>query len=200
MNLGFTISFSIHFLIIATIVIINWDTLFIHRSGSSTPFSRQVSLVSGSTGSSPSSERIVSTNQKSPQAKTSETTTQKSVKSGGATDGKGRSSGKAAGTGSGRGGAATDVAFPHAYYLELVERKIESLFKPPVRKKDLSTEVHFVLLKTGRISDLKLKKSSGNALFDQAAQRAILSSVPLPPLPADFGSDKLGITYIFLSE
>ncbi|MCX7836231.1 MAG: TonB family protein [bacterium] len=201
MKVGLSLSFGLHALILLAIIIANWQSVFVHRSSSMIPYSRQVSLFSSgdletfrNVPATENKEKIISTNQKSPPTKAISTPTKStgSIKSQGG-NGKGSGLGKP-------GGVSTDVAFPHSYYLELVERKIESFFNPPVRKPGLVAEVHFELLRSGRISGLKLKKSSGNALFDQAAQRAVLSSVPLPPLPSEFGFDKLGVTYIFLAE
>lgn len=196
MKIGFGISISVHLLVMIAFIIINWSRVIVHQSTSLVPYSRQVSLVSAGTQSpTPTrTEKIISTNQKSPQGKTIPA----SPKSSGSGT-KSQSSAKGANVGK-PGGVVTDVSFPHSYYLELVERKIESYFNPPVRKPNLVAEVHFELQKNGRISGLKLKKSSGNALFDQAAQRAVISAVPLPPLPAEFGFNQLGVTYIFLSE
>ncbi len=86
--------------------------------------------------------------------------------------------------------------FPFPYYLELFVGKIRKNWKNPVRDPDasLSAEVYFRITKTGRITDVRLKKGSGRFVYDQAALRAVLASNPLPPLPEGYERDFLGVT------
>jgi len=46
--------------------------------------------------------------------------------------------------------------------------------------------VSFEVFRDGSVKNLKITQSSGNFTFDQSAQRAILASVPLPPLPPQY--------------
>jgi protein TonB len=45
----------------------------------------------------------------------------------------------------------------------------------------------------GSIADVRIERSSGLPFVDRAAQRAVLASSPLPPLPADFHEGSLGV-------
>ncbi|MFQ6102777.1 MAG: cell envelope integrity protein TolA [Candidatus Glassbacteria bacterium] len=86
--------------------------------------------------------------------------------------------------------------FPFPYYLELFVTKISRNWKNPVNQpeNELSALVYFRITRTGRISDISLKKGSGNFIYDQAAMRAVLASNPLPPLPDGYAGDFLGVT------
>jgi protein TonB len=60
-------------------------------------------------------------------------------------------------------------------------------------------QVVFEIGRDGKIAGLKVEKSSGNPLYDQAALRAITEATPFPPLPEDFKESflrvHLGFTY-----
>ncbi len=86
--------------------------------------------------------------------------------------------------------------FPFPYYLELFVNKIQQNWRNPVGESEtsLTAQVYFRITKTGRISDVALRKASGNFIYDQAAMRAVFASNPLPPLPDGYNGDYLGVT------
>jgi len=91
-------------------------------------------------------------------------------------------------TGSAQGvGAVTLNAsdFPFAWYLRQVQSKISQRWEGSARAGD-QPQVVFEIGRDGKVTGLKVEKSSGNSLYDQAALRAITEATPLPPLPADF--------------
>jgi protein TonB len=91
-------------------------------------------------------------------------------------------------TGSPQGvGAVTLNAsdFPFAWYLRQVQSKISERWEGSARAGD-QPQVVFEIGRDGKVTGLKVEKSSGNSLYDQAAIRAITDATPLPPLPADF--------------
>ena len=91
-------------------------------------------------------------------------------------------------TGSPQGvGAVTLNAsdFPFAWYLRQVQNKISERWEGSARAGD-QPQVVFEIGRDGKVTGLKVEKSSGNSLYDQAALRAITEATPLPPLPADF--------------
>jgi colicin import membrane protein len=104
----------------------------------------------------------------------------------------------------GEGGIRLDGArFPYPYYLNNIQIKILSNFKPVIRAKEakgLKAVVYFIISRSGRISDVKLESKSGHFRFDQEAQRAVLRSNPLPALPPAFGSEKLGVHFEFVAS
>jgi colicin import membrane protein len=106
--------------------------------------------------------------------------------------------------GGGGGSVNLDGAnFPYPYYLSNIQIKILSNFKPAVsgkQAKELKAVVFFVIDKGGRISEVKLEDKSGQFLFDQEAQRAVLRSNPLPALPPAFEADRLGVHFEFVGS
>lgn len=70
-------------------------------------------------------------------------------------------------------------------YRAKIQDKIQrNVVMPPVVAKDARAEFLVTLLPGGSVLRVELKKSSGNRLYDDAVERAILKSDPLP-LPAD---------------
>jgi TonB family protein len=97
--------------------------------------------------------------------------------------------------------AKTDGDFRFAYYLAAVRNKIGSRWVPPqgvdARGRPVKTVVYFRVHRDGKISEVSVESSSGYAFFDQTAMRALLSATPLPPLPAGFPDNYLGVHFGF---
>jgi TonB family protein len=112
---------------------------------------------------------------------------------------------KSAGTGSGGTSGGGNVMkidaeeFPFPYYLVQVQNKIEQQWHAPSRQEQRTTTVYFKISRTGEVEDVKIEQSSGNALFDQAAMRAVYYASPLPPLPAGSGLQSLGVHFDFVA-
>lgn len=84
--------------------------------------------------------------------------------------------------------------FPFAWYLNLMRFRIKDNWKPPPgHQKKQSAIVSFRVLRNGKISNIKVERSSGHFIFDQAAQRAIHYASPLPPLPPEFYENHLSV-------
>lgn len=87
--------------------------------------------------------------------------------------------------------------FPYTMYIENMRRLIGAhWFRPPVTR-SVATTVSFVIDRDGSIRDVKLDTPSGNSTFDRNAQRAILESSPLPPLPFAYSGTYLGVHLTF---
>jgi len=56
---------------------------------------------------------------------------------------------------------------------------------PDIGKKDIEAIVSVRILKDGTAIPQKMEKSSGNALFDRSAWRAVAKASPLPPPPQE---------------
>ena len=104
-------------------------------------------------------------------------------------------------------GSQTDVAvdakkFPFSYYLSAIERKVSENWLSAQGGRDggVACIVYFRLSRNGRVSDLRVETSSGNAHFDRSALRAIRSADPFPPLPRAFGESWLGIHFTFTQK
>jgi TonB family protein len=57
--------------------------------------------------------------------------------------------------------------------------------------------VRFTIQRDGRLADVILEESSGNAVADQNAQRAVLATGQLPPLPTAFPNPTLTVHLSF---
>ena len=96
---------------------------------------------------------------------------------------------------------ATDGDFRFAYYLAAIRNKIGSRWVPPpgmdARGRLVRATVYFRIHHDGQISIASVETSSGYAFFDQTAMRALLAATPLPPLPAGYTDDYLGVHFGF---
>ncbi len=90
--------------------------------------------------------------------------------------------------------------FPFPYYLVSVQNQIERNWRAPFSGQgQRATTVYFKISRSGEVEDVKIEQSSGNALFDQAAMRAVYYASPLPPLPAGSGLQSLGVHFDFVA-
>jgi len=96
--------------------------------------------------------------------------------------------------------AAPQQDFKFPPYLAIIREKVEQHWNPPPGEKGMKVKVQFRLLRSGRVGDSNLEKSSGNFYFDQAAMRAILSSSPFPPLPDEFPKESAVFAVDLMSE
>ena len=94
-----------------------------------------------------------------------------------------------------------DGDFRWAYYLAAIRNKIGSHWVPPpgldARGRQVHATLYFRIGKDGQISVAQIENSSGLAFFDQTAMRALLAATPLPPLPAGFEDNFLGVHFGF---
>jgi TonB family protein len=98
----------------------------------------------------------------------------------------------------GIGGATFDQPdFNYSYYIERMLVTIGTNWFKPALTVPTSPVIRFRILRDGTIADVELERSSGLPFVDRAAQRAVLASSPLPPLPSEFGGGHLGVHLIF---
>lgn len=87
--------------------------------------------------------------------------------------------------------------FPFSYYLTILQNRIQNNWQPPyqtsAQQEKMLTVIAFQVLRNGKIANVALEKSSGRFLYDQAAQRAVYSANPLPPLPDEFRGEFLSV-------
>lgn len=86
--------------------------------------------------------------------------------------------------------------FPYTIYVNQMLSKIGRNWKRP-QAGELLAQVYYVIERDGRVRDVEIEKSSGNASFDRAALRAIIDSAPLPPLPFGYAGTWLGVHLTF---
>ena len=104
--------------------------------------------------------------------------------------------------GSGAGIVAdAGLAFPYPWYLKAIADRLDKQWKPPQEfQPGTVCQVTFIVGRGGDISGSQITKSSGDALFDQLALRAVLYANPLPPLPNGFPDDTLKVHMKFVGR
>lgn len=84
------------------------------------------------------------------------------------------------------------------WYLAGVQQKIWILWNQQIKSGFTQpVAVLFTILADGSVADVKVAQSSGAALLDLAAQRAIYSAAPFGPLPKDYGTNRKTIQALF---
>lgn len=105
-------------------------------------------------------------------------------------------------TGASRGGGRTAEEFPFAWYLNTLRQNIAANWAPPDRPRystQLTAEVYFRIDRKGQLLVVQLEHSSGDELFDLAAERAIRSA-RFPPLPTGYPHSSVGVYLVFVQE
>ena len=88
--------------------------------------------------------------------------------------------------------------FPFTYYVNQIRKKIvENWLWAQNYPGELKTVVYFKIFRSGEISELKIKESSNNKLYDNICLRAVELAKPFPPLPQGFEEDFLGVYFEF---
>lgn len=86
--------------------------------------------------------------------------------------------------------------FPYTIYIDRMRNLIGTHWFRPQGTAAAAT-IHFVINRDGTIRDVTLDTSSGNGVFDRAAQRAVVEASPLPPLPFAYSGTYLGVHLTF---
>lgn len=80
------------------------------------------------------------------------------------------------------------------YFHQMLERIGENWEDPTyARAKKRTATVFFVIERDGRLTEVKLERSSGDGTFDESCVRAVLVTGKLPPLPDEFTAGRLKI-------
>lgn len=90
--------------------------------------------------------------------------------------------------------------FPFTYYLRQLHAKVSERWRRPplVATEQTSAVIYFEIDREGQIrGEPKVKQTSGNELYDQSALRAVMESVPFPPLPREFPGQYLKVNFGF---
>ncbi len=101
----------------------------------------------------------------------------------------------------GQGGG--DFAARYGWYIDAVRRKIsmnwlQSTIDPAVRSAHTAKcTMTFVIARDGTVKDIRVAQTSGNYSLDTSAQRALLSSSPMPGLPNDYSGSYVNVTFDF---
>lgn len=101
----------------------------------------------------------------------------------------------------GQGGG--DFAARYGWYIDAVRRRIsqnwmQSTIDPAVRAAHSARcTMTFTINRDGTVKDIRLAQTSGNYSMDTSAQRALLSSSPMPALPSDYSGSFVNVTFDF---
>lgn len=101
----------------------------------------------------------------------------------------------------GQGGG--DFTTRYGWYIEAVKRRVNSNWNqftidPSVRAERRAHAVlTFTIYRDGSVKNIRLDQSSGNLSMDNSAQRALLSSVPMPQLPSDYSGTYVNVIFDF---
>jgi colicin import membrane protein len=101
------------------------------------------------------------------------------------------------GRSTGRGGTGQSIeGIPMQIYRMEVEERIYSNWAYPERK-ELKATILLTVRRDGTILETKIKRRSGDPLFDESALKAIKRSDPLPPFPEIYKKSYAEIRIIF---
>jgi TonB family protein len=89
----------------------------------------------------------------------------------------------------------TDSAnFPYPWYITQVREALWNSWTSRMPSAgSLRCTVRFSINREGDIKSVSVEKSSGNRLFDNAAESAAQAAAPFEPLPEDFFEDRLTV-------
>jgi len=89
--------------------------------------------------------------------------------------------------------------FPFAHYISRMRQKIAAHWKVPEGSQgdERFCVIYFRVHRDGSVSHSAIEQSSGLFIFDQAAQRAVVTSAPMPPLPQEYHDSYLGVHFSF---
>ena len=89
----------------------------------------------------------------------------------------------------------------YGYYVDAITRRISQNWLQSLVDNRIRTAprvyMSFDIGRDGTISNMEIKQPSGIATLDRSAQRAILASSPLPPLPPDFRGQSVNVSFYF---
>jgi protein TonB len=84
--------------------------------------------------------------------------------------------------------------FPYPWYITQVREALWNSWTAKMPSSGiLRCTVKFEIQRSGAVQAVGVEKSSGNRLFDNAAETSVESAAPFPPLPDDFYEDALTV-------
>jgi TonB family protein len=95
--------------------------------------------------------------------------------------------------------AAEGVSPEGSYYLGMILTKISQHWRNPYQggRQEIRATIYFKIDRQGNLLEANLEKSSGDALFDQAAIRAVYQAKNFPPFPQEMKVSVLGVHFEF---
>jgi len=107
--------------------------------------------------------------------------------------------GKAGLGGKGKGVILDQADFEYLWYQARLEDALRANWRkpPPKKGRTVSASVHFVIMQTGEVMDVRLMQSSSDPVFDRSVLRAVRDAAPYPKFPPAYARDRLGVLYTF---
>jgi TonB family protein len=96
------------------------------------------------------------------------------------------------------GGSAFDQDFEYSYYVQQMLAKINLHWQRVPVRGEAVVIIKFTIFKDGHLEGVAVEQSSGIAMLDRAAERAVYLSDPLPMLPNSYPRDRVGVHLQFL--
>jgi len=94
-----------------------------------------------------------------------------------------------------------NASFDYPYWFTQAFNKIASNFRNTVVIDGrVVCIVYFQVIRSGRLTELKVEQSSGIPAFDRVCLAAIERSAPFPPLPREFREEIIGISVPFTNS
>jgi len=87
-----------------------------------------------------------------------------------------------------------------SWYISLLKSRIEENWKFKNIIGELSALISFRIYRSGKITDLKIEKSSGYSPFDRSAVLAVKSTKDIPPFPEEIKQSYLDVMIEFKKE
>ncbi len=82
-------------------------------------------------------------------------------------------------------------------YLHTLRSQVANHWHPELSNSSAKTIIGFSISRAGQISDLRLIKTSGSTVSDEAALKAVQRAAPFKPLPNEFPAAQLNILFTF---
>ena len=82
-------------------------------------------------------------------------------------------------------------------YMRDLDRRLILNWNPPRGKVSHNVVTFFTISKDGMITNIKILETSGSKNADDAAIKAIQTTNPARPLPADFSGDHIDVSFTF---
>ena len=101
------------------------------------------------------------------------------------------------GGGGGRPGINAQAEPNFGPYLAELQRRIRRNWTPPEDRLSKTVVVVFSVGRDGRLLNLRVSRSSGDAVADQSARAAVERSAPFRPLPPEFRGNNISVEFTF---
>ena len=102
-------------------------------------------------------------------------------------EGSGSGTGETAGAGSGSAAISADMPdFPYPWYLQRLRATLWHRWSAKMPAGPAECGVVFTVMPDGKVVDLRVETTSGDAVYDLAALTTVKDTAPFPPLPPRF--------------